>query len=150
MFNQDYKEMLLCLKEEQAEFIIVGAYAMAAHGFPRSTADFDIWVNPTKENSFKVFHALARFGAPMKDISEETFTEKGILYQIGVAPCRIDIITEISGNISFSAAALHAERIDFGKVTVPVLSVKNLIANKLATGRPKDLEDADQLQKRLQ
>jgi hypothetical protein len=149
MLNQDYKEMLLLLKEEQAEFIIVGAYAMAAHGFPRSTADFDIWVNPTKENSFRVYHALARFGAPMKDISEDTFTEKGIIYQIGVAPCRIDIITEISGNIAFPEAASHALTIVFGNVTAPVLSVNNLIANKLAIGRPKDLEDADLLKKRL-
>jgi hypothetical protein len=149
MLNQDYKEMLLRLKEEQSEFIIVGAYAMAAHGFPRSTADFDIWVNPTKENSLKVYRALARFGAPMKDISEDTFTEKGIIYQIGIAPCRIDIITKISGNISFPEAFLHAKNIGLGNVTVPVLSIKNLITNKLAVGRPKDLEDADLLKKRL-
>lgn len=149
MLNQDYKEMLLRLNEEKAEFIIVGAYAMAAHGFPRSTADFDIWVNPTKENSLRVCRALARFGAPMQDISEDTFTEKGIIYQIGVAPCRIDIITEISGNISFPEASSQAVTIDFGSVAAPILSVNNLITNKLAIGRPKDLEDADLLKKHL-
>ena len=99
MLNQDYKEMLEALKEHDVDFILVGAYALAAQGYPRSTLDIDIWVAPTEINSKKIYKALAEFGAPLNDINEATFKEKGVIFQIGVAPCRIDIITEISGEI---------------------------------------------------
>lgn len=147
MLNQDYKEMLQCLNEKEVEFLVVGAYALAVHGFPRSTADFDIWVNPTPENAVNIYRALAKFGAPLKDISPTDFVEKGIIFQIGVEPCRIDIITMISGGIDFAEAVLRAVRIDLGDVIMPILSIDDLIANKLATGRPKDLEDAQLLKK---
>ena len=105
MLNPDYREMLKSLEEEGAEFIIVGAYAMAAHGYPRSTADMDVWVNPTPSNAARVFRALARFGAPLKGVSPGDFQEEDIVFQIGVAPCRIDVLTTISGGIPFADAA---------------------------------------------
>ncbi len=141
MLNQDYKEMLQCLAAENAEFLIVGAYALAAHGIPRSTADFDIWVNPTTENSLNVYRALAAFGAPLADVTPTDFAEEGVIFQIGVVPCRIDIITKISGNISFPDASSQANVIQFDQVPLPILSFEHLLTNKLATGRPKDLED---------
>lgn len=141
MLNRDYKEMLQCLAAEGAEFLIVGAYALAAHGLPRSTADFDIWVNPTPENSLNVYRALARFGAPLAEVTPRDFAEKGVIFQIGVVPCRIDILTEISGNIAFSEARSHAEIIQLDDVQLPILSFDHLLTNKLATGRPKDIED---------
>ena len=118
MLNHDYKEMLQCLATEGTEFLIVGAYALAAHGIPRSTADFDIWVNPTAENSVKVYRALATFGAPLADVTPRDFAEEGVIFQIGVVPCRIDIITKISGNISFSEARSHADIIQLDDVSV--------------------------------
>jgi hypothetical protein len=147
MLNQDYKEMLQCLLEEQAEFLVVGAYALAAHGFPRSTADFDIWVNPSGENAEKVFRALSRFGAPLAGVSPADFTQKGTVFQIGVAPCRIDILTMITGNFDFSDARAKAVEIELGGVSMPVLCIDDLIENKLAAGRPKDIEDAEKLKK---
>jgi len=147
MLNQDYKEMLQCLAEEEAEFLVVGAYALAAHGIPRSTADFDIWVNPTAENSLKVYRALVTFGAPLADVAPTDFAEEGIIFQIGVVPCRIDIITKISGNIPFSIAFSQAETVQFDEVSMPILSLENLLTNKLATGRPKDIEDVKLLKK---
>ena len=78
MLNQDYKEMLQCLKKEGVEFLIVGAYAMAAHGFPRSTADFDIWVNPTPENAARVYRALSIFGTPVGDLTPNDFSGPGV------------------------------------------------------------------------
>lgn len=78
--------------------MVVGAYALATHGLPRSTADFDIWVNPTPENSAKVYRALAVFEAPLTDVTPIDFAEEGVIFQIGVVPCRIDIITKISGD----------------------------------------------------
>ncbi len=148
MINQDYKEMLQSLHEEQAEFLVVGAYALAAHGFPRGTADFDIWVNPTQENSERVYRALAKFGASLTNISPADFSEYGLIFQIGVVPCRIDIITKISGDISFSEALAHAERVDFCDVIMPILSIEDIIKNKSATGRPKDQEDVKMLKSR--
>jgi hypothetical protein len=148
MLNRDYQDILQCLAEEHAEFIVVGAYALAAHGFPRSTADFDIWVNPTEANAIKVYRALTRFGAPLQDVSPTDFAEEGIMFQIGVAPCRIDIITKISGDIPFVDAVSHAEKIVFGDVTMPILSLDDLIKNKLATGRQKDQADVALLKQR--
>lgn len=86
MLNQDYKEMLQILQKYGVEYILVGAYAMAAYGYPRSTMDIDIWVNPVKSNSVKIYEALSEFGAPLREISKDTFNKKGIIFQIGVAP----------------------------------------------------------------
>lgn len=147
MLNQDYKEMLQCLAAEEAEFLVVGAYALAAHGIPRSTADFDIWVNPTAENSLKVYRALAVFGAPLDDVTPTDFAEEGVIFQIGVVPCRIDIITKISGNITFTDAVSQADVVQFDDVQMPILSLDDLLTNKLAIGRPKDLEDVKLLKK---
>ena len=107
MLNQDYKDMLQILQKYDVDYILVGAYALAAHGYPRSTLDMDIWVNPTESNSSKIYKVLAEFGAPLHGIAEDTFEKRGIIFQIGVAPCRIDFITEISGNIeTFPSLAL--------------------------------------------
>ena len=95
MLNEDYKEILQILLGNKVKFLVVGAYAMSAYGYPRATGDFDIWVETSKENSKKVYESLVKFGAPVSNITEDTFTEKGIVFQIGVAPRRIDIITHI-------------------------------------------------------
>lgn len=121
---------------------MVGAYALAAQGYPRSTLDIDIWVKPSKDNSSKLYKALVEFGAPLQDINENTFKEKGIVFQIGVAPCRIDIITEISGGIEFTDANTRSLKSEIEGTSLNILSIEDLIKNKEATGRPKDIEDA--------
>ena len=142
MLNQDYKEMLQFLQKHDVDHILVGAYALAAQGYPRSTLDIDIWVRPDNDNSSKIYKALVEFGAPLKDINEDTFKEKGIVFQIGVAPCRIDIITEISGDIEFTDANTRSIKTEIEGISLNVLSIEDLIKNKEATGRPKDIEDA--------
>src|SRR3990170_6051742 len=97
MLNEDYREMLQLLLRNEVKFLVVGAYAMAAYGYPRATGDFDIWVDTTLENSQRIYKSVSDFGAPLSGITERTFTEKGIVFQIGVAPRRIDIITHIDG-----------------------------------------------------
>lgn len=149
MLNQDYKEMLQILQEHNVEHIIVGAYALAAQGYPRNTLDIDIWVNPTLENSLKVYNALAQFGSPLHDIDANTFKCKGIVFQIGVAPRRIDIITEISGDIEFKEAQIRSIRIDMEGIPLNILSIEDLIKNKASTGRPKDIVDVRNLKKHL-
>jgi predicted nucleotidyltransferase len=149
MLNQDYKEMLQILQNQDVDFILVGAYALAAQGYPRSTLDIDIWVDPTKENSMKVFKALSEFGAPLEKIGPNSFEQNGIMFQIGVAPCRIDIITEISGDIDFQSARNRAKQVIIEDISLNILSIEDLIKNKEATGRPKDVEDANRLKNRM-
>jgi nucleotidyltransferase DUF2204 len=102
MLNKDYKEMLECLLEESVRFLLVGAYAVAVHGFPRATKDIDFFVWATPENAANLMRALAKFGAPLHDISEADLSSEGTVFQIGNSPRRIDIITNISG-VKFEA-----------------------------------------------
>ncbi len=145
MLNEDYKEMLQCLADEDAEFIIVGAYAMAAHGYPRATMDIDIWVRPSPDNAQAVLRALRRFGAPLRDLAIEDLVSDDTIFQIGVAPRRIDIITGASG-LSFEEAFKHSSRTQIEGLQVRILSLDDLILNKRASGRTKDLADAEALE----
>jgi hypothetical protein len=147
MLNEDYKEMLESLLGEKVRFILVGAYALAAHGYPRATGDMDIWVKPNDENSKKIYKALAKFGAPISEIREDEFSQPGLIFQIGVVPRRIDIITKISG-VEFDEADADKIVVNIENLKIPVLSIELLIKNKMATGREKDLLDAKLLKKR--
>jgi len=117
---------------------------MGAYGYPRATGDFDIWVEASIENSKRIHKSLSEFGAPVLGITENTFAEKGIVFQIGVAPRRIDIITNIDG-VSFKKAYKSKENIEIENLNLPFISKENLIKNKQSTGRQKDKLDADRL-----
>jgi hypothetical protein len=141
MLNNDYKEMLQLLKRNEVQFLVVGAYAMGVYGYPRATGDMDIWIMSSGENSRKVFDALKEFGAPLSQINETTFAGRDIIFQIGVAPRRIDIITTIDG-LEFEQAWQHRVEIDIDGLNVPFISKPDLIKNKESTGRDKDILDA--------
>ena len=145
MLNEDYKEILQILLENDVQFLIVGAYAMAAYGYPRATGDVDIWVANTPENSKKIHKSLAEFGAPLAQLTPETFTEKGIIFQIGIAPRRIDLITMIDG-VEFDQAYKDKEIIETEQLKLPFISKANLIKNKKSTKREKDRLDAQYLE----
>ena len=145
MLNEDYREMLAALAAERAKFLLVGAYAMAAHGYPRATMDIDLWVMPTRENAEAVLRALRRFGAPLHDLTREDLERDGTIFQIGVAPRRIDIMTTASG-LEFGDAFAHAIVVKIEGLEVFVPSVADLIRNKRASGRTKDLADAEALE----
>ena len=145
MLNQDYKEMLLILLENKVDFLLVGAYAMAAHGFLRATGDIDIFVRPSKKNAEKVYKSLSDFGAPMDRVTIEDFKKVGTIFQIGVIPRRIDIINNIDG-VSFEEAFKDKDVIDIEGLTIPIISKVKLIINKHATGRKKDKLDAESLE----
>ena len=132
--------MLSALSAEQTEFLVVGAYAMAAHGLPRATGDIDIWVRPTEENAKRVWAALKRFRCPMFDLTVEDLHAPDIVFQIGIAPNRIDILTSITG-VDFDTAWSERREVDLGGQVASVLSRSHLTQNKIATGRPKDLAD---------
>jgi hypothetical protein len=144
MLNDDYREMLQILLGNRVRFLVVGAYALGAYGYPRATGDFDIWVEPSPENSKRIYASLSEFGAPLSDISESTFSEEGVTFQIGVAPRRIDILTGIDA-VEFPPAFKHKLDIEVDGLKIPFLSKSDLIKNKRATGRPKDSLDADNL-----
>lgn len=144
MLNEDYKEMLQFLADEKVKFMLVGAYALAAHGYPRATMDIDIWVMPSPENAAAVLCALQRFGAPLDDLTAADLQKDDTIFQIGVAPRRIDIITGASG-LEFEKAFAHAIQVNIEGLQVYIPSVKDLIVNKRATGRTKDLADVEAL-----
>jgi len=136
--------MLSALREAGAEFLVVGAHALAIHGRPRATGDLDLWVRPTPENAARVWRALADFGAPLDSITVADLTRPDVVFQIGVAPRRIDILTSISG-VEVSEAWGGRGTVPIGDLTVPGLGREALIANKRAVGRLQDLADLEAL-----
>jgi predicted nucleotidyltransferase len=145
MLNKDYKEMLQCLLEENVRFLLVGAYAVAVHGFPRATKDINFFVWATPENAANLMRALTKFDAPLHDISEADLSSEGIVFQIGNSPRRIDIITNISG-VKFEQAYANKATISIEGIEVPVISLQDLIANKRASARTQDLADVEKLE----
>jgi hypothetical protein len=133
------------LSEKKVKFILVGAYAMAVHGYPRSTMDIDLWVMADPENASLILQSLKDFGAPTGDLSLEDLLEEGLIFQIGVAPCRIDILTSVDG-LKFEKAFSQSELTEIEGIQINVLSIPDLIKNKRATGRTKDLVDAELLE----
>ena len=144
MLNKDYKEMLQILLDNKVRFLVVGAYAMGAYGYPRATGDFDIWVEASLENSKIIYQSLLKFGAPISELTQTTFCEEGIIFQIGVAPRRIDIITKIDG-VDFKKAYSDRQEVEIEDIKIPFLSKEDLIKNKESTGREKDKLDVKYL-----
>ena len=137
--------MLSALSEEKVEFLLIGAYALAVHGLPRATGDLDLWIHPTPENAQRTEKALVRFGAPLDQMTENDFVTRGIIFQIGVVPCRIDIITSVEG-VEFEQAWLNRMQVEIEGLQVPVIGREDLIRNKRALGRPQDLADVARLE----
>lgn len=145
--HQDFADILAALNDAHAEFVIVGAYAMAAHGVPRATGDLDLLVRPSPENAVKVYQALLAFGAPVQahQLTAQDFERPDLVYQLGLPPRRIDILTSISG-VSFDEAMRENVVGTLGMQRVHFIGRSPLVRNKRATGRPKDRIDADLLE----
>jgi hypothetical protein len=133
------------LAAEGAKYLLVGAYALAAHGYPRATMDIDLWVMPSPENSEAVLRALRRFGAPLRDLTAADLQHDDTIFQIGVAPRRIDLITGVSG-LRFEEAFANAIDVEVEGVILRIPSIPDLIRNKKASGRTKDLADVEALE----
>jgi len=95
--NQDFRDLLAEFNARQVECLLVGAHALAAHGHVRATQDLDVWVRPSQENAKRVIEALRAFGAPLHDLTEKDLSTPGLIFQIGVEPIRIDVLTAIDG-----------------------------------------------------
>ena len=138
--NRDFVEMLSALSAAGADYLIVGAYAMAAHGWPRATGDIDIWVRPTPENAARVMHALEAYGAPLFDLTAADLTCSDTVFQIGIPPGRIDILSGVSG-IEFAEAWASRITVTLAGIEASAIGFDALLKNKLAAGRPKDQAD---------
>jgi hypothetical protein len=139
--SRNFKELLLALNDFTVEYLIVGGYAVMRYSEPRFTKDLDIWVGHSLENSRSIFSTLARFDVPLRHdgVTEETFSSEQIVYQIGVPPVRVDILTSISGCLFQDVWGRRVPGAMYG-VPVHFISLPDLIANKRAAGRTSDLE----------
>lgn len=144
--NRDFSDLLSAFNAHGVEFLVVGAHAMAAHGHVRATKDLDVWVRPDLQNASRTIRALQSFGAPLFDLTEKDLTTPGLVFQIGVPPVRIDIVTAIDG-VDFDSAWRDRFSTSFADQPVSVLSRTHLIQNKRATGRLQDLADVEWLEK---
>jgi len=145
MLNEDYRDILLALSDEKVKFLLVGAYALAAHGYLRATMDIDIWVMPSTENADAVLRALRHFGAPLHNLTKDDLQKDGTIFQIGIAPRRIDIITSATG-LQFEETYRRSLSVNIEGIEVHIPSIDDLIRNKRALGRTKDLADAEALE----
>lgn len=145
--NEDFRDFLLALAQAGAEFLVVGAHAMALHGIPRATGDLDVWIRPDGANAARVWEAIVAFGAPVAalGLSRQDLQTRGTVIQIGLPPRRIDLMTELSG-LEFDEAWPNRVSVSIEQVGIPFLGRGELIRNKRASGRPKDLADLDALE----
>ena len=148
--SPDFEEPLHAFNEKQAEYLIVGGYAVMKYTEPRFTKDLDVWIRNSLENANKVYQALAEFGAPLqKDgLFAEAFASEDMTYQIGFAPVRIDILTHVSG-IQFAEAWQNRVAGTFFGLTVHFISLNDLIINKRAAGHSRDLEQLERFQREM-
>lgn len=145
MLNPDFKDILSEFIAAEVQFLVVGAYALAAHGIPRATGDLDFWVRTGTANGERVLEALRRFGTPLDELSVEDFSQPDIVVQIGREPARVDIMTSIDG-VTFDEAWGDRLTVTLDGLEVPILGRRHLLANKRATGRPQDIADAERLE----
>lgn len=146
VITDDGRDLLYELRAAGAEFLVVGAHALAVHGVSRATVDLDVFVRPEPANAARVIDALLRFGAPLTahGVSATDFQHPNNVYQMGLPPNRIDILTSIAG-VTFEQAWAGRVESEMDGLGVPFLGRAELIQNKQAAGRLKDLADVEAL-----
>lgn len=142
--NPDFKEFLKLLNSHGVEYLVIGGYAVAAHGHPRYTKDIDIWVHATEDNAPRLVQALKDFGFSSLGLVDSDFLEPDTVVQLGYPPRRIDLLTSPSG-VDFKESFPSRIVADVEGVQIPIIGLEQLRANKLASGRPQDLADIDHL-----
>ena len=140
MLNPDFRDILRAFCDEKVEFLVVGGYAMAFHGFVRATGDIDLWIRTSDENAQRVWRALQTFGAPLFDLTVADLQTPGIVFQLGIVPTRIDVLTQISA-VEFEDAWQARQTVEIERLQIPVIGKPQLLINKKSAGRPKDNAD---------
>jgi predicted nucleotidyltransferase len=144
MFSQDFKEFIELLIKNKAEYLIVGGYAVGIHGHPRYTGDLDIWLNPTPQNAEQILKSVNEFGFSSFKLTLEDFTKPGNVIQLGYPPLRIDLLTEIDG-VTFEECYKNRKEVTIEDLKVNFIGYNDLLKNKKETGRPRDIDDIDNL-----
>ena len=143
--SRDLRELLKCFLSHDVRFLIIGGHAVSYHGYPRFTKDLDLWIDRSADNALRIVEALRDFGFDFEELSPEMFTQERRMTQIGREPNRVDILHTLKG-VEFSECYPRSLRAFIDGSPIPIISKPDLILNKLATARPQDLADADQLQ----
>ena len=148
MLNRDFSDLLAAFAAHDVRYLVVGGYAVTFHTRPRFTKDLDVWVDPAAANAQRVVAALTTFGAPLDahGVTANDFARSGVVYQIGVPPNRIDVLTSVEA-LDFGACWDRRVRSTYGQVPVAFLAKSDLIVNKRAVGRAQDLEDVKALER---
>ena len=144
MLSQDFKEFVKLLIDHKVEYLIVGGYAVGIHGHPRYTGDLDIWINPTSENANKVVKCVNEFGFGSFNLTSQDFIKVENVIQFGYPPLRIDILTSIDG-VNFTDCILNKKDVEIDGMNVYFIGLTDLLKNKKESGRPRDLDDIDNL-----
>ena len=144
MFSQDFKEFIELLIRNKAEYLIVGGYAVGIHGHPRYTGDLDIWLNPTPDNAELVLKSVNEFGFSSFKLTTSDFTKPGNVIQLGYPPLRIDLLTEIDG-VTFEDCFKNKRQVTIDNLIVNFIGYEDLLKNKRESGRPRDIDDIDNL-----
>ena len=144
--SRDLRELLKCFLSHDVQFLIIGGHAVSYHGYSRFTKDLDIWIQKSDSNALKIVEALKEFGFDFEGLSPEMFTDESRMTQMGREPNRVDILHTIKG-VEFSDCYSRSLRANIDGMPIPIISKADLLLNKIATARPQDLADADQLQK---
>lgn len=144
--SSDYRDLFKLLNRFKVKYLVVGAYAVIYYTEPRYTKDIDIWAKPDKENVGRLYYALRAFGAPLKRIYLEDFMNDKMVYQIGVAPVRIDILMGLPG-IEFDRAWKTRKKTKYADTSINIMGIKELICSKQKAKRPHDILDLKKLKK---
>jgi len=146
IFKSDFRDFLSALNRTNAEYLVVGGYAVIIHGYFRTTQDLDIWVNNTSDNYEKLKKSFSIFGMPMFDMTQEKFLSDDCdVFSFGRSPLRIDLITKLKG-LTFSDAFSKAIRQEIDDIEIKYLNLQDLITAKTASGRYRDLDDIEKLE----
>ena len=146
IFNPDFLELLACFNKHEVDYILIGGYSVVLHGYPRTTGDLDLWVRRDKENYNQIAVAFSCFQLPLFDMTLERFldVDQFDVFRYGRPPVAVDIITKIKG-VEFALAKSRMLKATFDGVNVNYISQQDLKATKIATGRPKDINDLENL-----
>jgi len=143
----DFREFLKLLNDTGVEYLLIGGYAVGYHGYPRTTADMDVWVALSADNASKLVCVFRRFGMTDSKLTPNLFLQRGKIIRMGVPPMRIEVLTEIDG-VSFAECFAAREVVTLDGQKINLISLAHLRRNKQASGRHKDLDDLEHLPKR--
>ena len=146
--NSDFKDLLKAFNDAEVKYLVVGGWAYAEYVEPRYTKDLDVWIEASSENANRVLTALRDFGAPLNDLSNDDLSQLGTIYQIGLPPNRIDVITDADG-ITFADCWSRRTIVHLSELSISYISASDLLRNKESTGRLQDRADAEHLRQSI-